>query len=484
MLSSVSHFSTLPAIYGPLPKPVLTAPFMLPTTTPAAPDAFLPNQPTQPPTAQAQALLAQGEGYYKASRFSHAIASFNAYLSLNPADIQALNKRGVAKAAIKDYAGAYADYSQAIAINPRFYNSYLNRGNLWVYLGNLSRRVGQSALANQHFQLALQDYGQATRINPLNSAAYENRAELYSDMGLHAEALQNKAMVIQIQKLMKVPQTLGLPYCPPRVALVLANDDYVGRENDLNGGPLHDAESVASVLRRQGFYVMTGYNLTGPQMKQKVGEYIHKLQENPGAVSMVYYSGHGGSVNGNNYLIPTEYRGQMLANFEENSVSVDSLLKALKFANSHFNMIFLDACRTPLISGNAAFRSGKSVLKQWETEPGPGLSNTWIEYASRPLMPAIQDRNAGLYTKYLVQFMARPDLNLKEVSMYTSYALESDPVARREGQHARTQTDLSRMERIAQAFSFASHCNNPLPHVRLGGNAVAPGHVNPSPVPV
>jgi tetratricopeptide (TPR) repeat protein len=480
-LSSIASIPALPPLLPPqLPKPVLPVPgqLMPPQSSLFPSDSFLRDS-AQPAGTLAQAYLAQGDNYYKTSRFSHAIEAFNAYLAFNPLDVQVLNKRGVAKAAKKDYAGAYADYSQAIAINPRFYNSYLNRGNLWVYLGNLAKRVGQSTLANQHFQLALQDYGQAVRLEPMNSAAYENRAELYSDMGMHTEALQNKAMVIQLQKLMKVPQSLGLPYCPPRVALILANDDYVGQENDLQGGPLHDAESVASVLRRQGFYVMTGYNLTGPQMKQRVSEYVQKLRENPGAVSMVYYSGHGGSVNGNNYLIPTEYTGQMQPGFEENSVSVDSLLKELKFSNSYFNMIFLDACRTPLMSGDTAFKSAKPTLKQWETEPGPGLANTWIEYASRPQMPAIQDRNAGLYTKYLVQFMARPDLNLKEVSMYTSYALESDPVARREGQHARTQTDLSRMEQIAQAFSFARHCANPLPHVRLSSGQLPLNPTNP-----
>lgn len=408
----------------------------------------------------------QGEAFYQASRFGHAIDAFNIYLSLNPTDVQALNKRGVAKAGKKDYVGAIADYTQAIAINPNFYNAYLNRGNLWVYLGDFAKKMGRPESAALDYQFALNDYTRAVRINPMNTVAFENRAELYSDLGMHDQALRDKGVVIQLQKL-KAPTTLGLPYCPPRVALILANDDYVGQENDLQGGPIHDAESMAGVLRRQGFYVMTGYNLNGPGMKDRVDTFINKLKENPGAISLVYYSGHGGSINGNNYLIPTEFTGQMQPGFEENSVSVDSLLKRLKFADSYFNMIFLDACRTPLMNGLPSFQAGKTALKQWETEPGPGLANTWIEYASRPKMPAIQNRNEGLYTKYLVQFMARPDLNLKEVSMYTSYALESDPVARRENQHARTQTDLSRTGDIAQAFSFARHCPNPLPHVRL-----------------
>jgi tetratricopeptide (TPR) repeat protein len=420
--------------------------------------------PVQDAQAAARTYAKLGERFYQANRF-------HASLRLNGLDYQVYNKRGVAKVSIRDYVGAFADYTQAIALKPNFYNAYINRGNLWVYLGDLARKVGDYQNSAQHYERALADYGQAIRINPVNSAGYENRSELYSNLGLRSQAIQDKGMVIRLQQ-MKPHMRLGLPYCPPRIALVLANDDYQGTENDLNGGPMHDAKSMAKVLQSQGFHVITGYNLTGPQTKAKVEEFIKTLNQNPGAISLTYYSGHGGSINGNNYLIPVDFTGTVDTNFEANSVSVDYLLKQLKYANSYFNMIFLDACRTPLPDG-PAFRSARSVLKQWETEPGPGLSNTWIEYASRPKMPAIQSGSEGLYTKYLLKYMVRPDLNLKEVSMYTSYALENDPIAIEEKQHSRTQTDLSRTEPIAQAFSFARHCQSPAPHVRLPFTAQA-----------
>jgi len=434
---------------------------MVPFSSPSPPSSWGGYGAGTPPQSQpaARYYATLGENYYKASRFRHAIQAFDMALSLNGQDYEVLNKRGVAKVGIRDYSGAFNDYTRAIAIKPNFYNAYLNRGNLWVYLGNLADKLGDKQNAMGHYRLALQDYGQAIRINPFSSPAYENRSELYSDLGLHSEAVQDKAMVIRLQRLKAPAQRPVLPFCPPRLALVLANDDYDGTENDLSGGPVHDATSMARMLQSQGFQVMTGFNLSGPQTKAKVAEFIERLRQTPNAVSLTYYSGHGGSINGNNYLIPTEFTGTIGPNFEDNAVSVDYLLKQLKYAGSYFNMIFLDACRTPLTDG-PAFKSGKSALKQWETEPGPGLSNTWIEYASRPKMPALQDKNEGLYTKYLLHYMAQPDLNLKEVSMYTSYALENDPVANRENQHARTQTDLSRTEAIAQAFYFAKPCGS------------------------
>lgn len=411
---------------------------------------------------QAKIYYSLGERYYQSNRFTHAIEAFSEAIRLNPNDYRTYNKRGVVKATIKDYGGAFADYTQSLALQPNFYNAYINRGDLWVYLSELARKRSNQLVALQSAQKALEDFSQAIRINPLSGVAYENRSELYTNLGMQVEARQDKGKALQILRL-KTPQTLGLPFCPPRIALVLSNDDYEGVENDLHGGPVNDATRMAQKLRSQGFTVITGNNLTGPQMKGKVAEFVTQLMEHPNAVSLVYYSGHGGSINGNNYLIPTDYVGAADQGFTQDAVSVDYILKELKATNSYFNMIFLDACRTPLPEGTAAFKSARPALKQWETEPGPGLSNTWIEYASRPRQPAMQDQNEGLYTKYLLQFMDRPDLSLKGVAMETSYALESDPIAIQENQHSRTQTDLSRTEAIAEAFSFAHPCANEMP---------------------
>lgn len=407
----------------------------------------------------AQRFMRLGQQYYDASRFHHAVMAFNQSLKLEANNFEAYNKRGVAKVGIRDYAGAFTDYSQAIRLKPNCYGAYINRGNLWVFLGDMAQKLGNFKNADQHYQLAMDDYNQAIRLNPVRSAAYENRSELYSNLGFHAKSLQDKAMIIQLQKL--TPQVSAtLPYCPPRIALILANDDYEGTENDLNGGPLKDANGMAKILESQGFTVIRGFNLNGNQMKAKVSEFIAQLNQNPGAISLTYYSGHGGSIQGNNYLIPSNFTGSVNPDFEANSVSIDYLLKQLKYSRSYFNMIFLDACRTPLTEGTS-FKSGRPIVKQWETEPGPALSNTWVEYASRPKMPALQNGNEGLYTKYLMKYMVRPDLNLKEVSMYTSYALENDPIANQERQHARTQTDLSQTGPIAQSFYFAKPCKNP-----------------------
>ena len=404
----------------------------------------------------AQWYLSQGDRAYQENRFPEALSALNKAILLNGGNYQAYNKRGVVYAAMRNYPAAIADYTTAIALEPGFYNAYINRGNLWMQARDPGR--------------ALADYNQAIRINPTNRAGYENRSELYSNLGYRQLALADKAMLIRIRQTLPSTIPAFLTKTPPRFALILANDDYPGRENDLDGGPLSDANGMKQALQNCGFDVMAANNMTGPQTKECINAFVQRLKANPGAVSVIYYSGHGGSVQGNNYLLPVNFDGDADADFRHNAVSVDYMLQQLKNANSAFNILFLDACRTPLPSQSTTFKSlefkalnangwGQSlapspVLKQWETEPGPGLSNTWIEYASRPLKPALQAEGRGLYTKYLLYYMMQPNLNLEDVSMYTSYALEQDPEGNAEDQHSRTQTDLSKTEPLAESFYF------------------------------
>jgi tetratricopeptide (TPR) repeat protein len=424
------------------------------TPLPTPPGLNNDNTPNPITAIPSQWYVSLGDHDYQANRFPEALTAFNRAIILNPNNYQAYNKRGVVYAALRDYPAAIADYTKAIALNPGFYNAYLNRGNLWM-----QARDPQRALA---------DYSQAIRINPMNRAAYENRSELYSNMGARQLALADKAMIIRLRQLMPSTIPSFLTKTPPRLALVLANDDYPGQENDLDGGPLADAAGMQLALQKSGFDVMAANNLTGPQTKAYIKSFVQRLQANPGAVSVIYYSGHGGAVQGNNYLLPTNFDGDADADFRNNAVSVDYMLQQLKNASSAFNILFLDACRTPLPAATTMFKSLNTtsngfnslslppspVLKQWETEPGPGLSNTWIEYASRPDKPALQAQGRGLYTKYLLYYMMQPNLNLEDVSMYTSYALEQDPEGNSEDQHARTQTDLSKTEPLAESFYF------------------------------
>jgi hypothetical protein len=395
-----------------------------------------PRLPLPDPAQLAQQALDLGELFYEQSRFRQAKEAYDKVLQLRPEDYNTYNKRGVCKAALKDYAGAFADYTTAIRLSPGFYNAWVNRGNVRTYM--------------KDYYGALEDYNQAIRLRPMDTVAYENRGELYSEMKLRDLSLRDRATVIQLERL-KPKKSMNLPGCPYRLALVLGNDDYYGNENDLNGGPLVDIQAMQQTLREDGFEVISGFNMTSAQMQQKVQEFMEKARQHPGAVTLIYYSGHGGSIRGNNYMLPIDYDGSVDPSFQQNGVSVDSLLKQLGTVPSLFNIMIFDACRNPL---------DITTPRSWEVEPRPGLSNTWIEYASRPNEPALQDNSQGLYTKYLLHYMKDPNLSLKEVFMLASYALEQDPTAQQENQHARSQTDITKTEPFASSFYLARPCRS------------------------
>jgi tetratricopeptide (TPR) repeat protein len=129
-----------------------------------------------------------------------ALADYNQAIALNPKSYKAYTNRGNLKAKnLKDFQGALADYNQAIAINPKSTFAYANRGVLKQALNDV-----QGALADYNqaivldprfakiyydrgllkndklndFQGALADYSQAIALNPRFAVAYHNRGLL------------------------------------------------------------------------------------------------------------------------------------------------------------------------------------------------------------------------------------------------------------------------------------------------------------------
>ena len=427
----------------------LRSPAQTPFSTFGAPQQPFVFSPIEPAYGNSLAshFFSMGEKAYRANRFAEAERAYSQVLALTPGDYVTLNKRGVVRASLKDFAGALSDYNEAIRVQPGFYKAYINRGNLRAYFKDLHG--------------ALTDFQKAIQLAPMESAGYENASEIYSALGDSKSALQHLNLAIVIQRMKK---SQGFRYaqkfCPPRIALVMANDNYAGDTHDLNGGPANDGKQMKRVLESQGFQVIYGQDLSASGMRMLVNSYMKRLQQFPGAVSFIYYSGHGGSIQGDNYFIPTDQVDiKDPRRFMQEALSIRDLQQMLKQVPTLFNIMVIDACRTPLAPElDVQLQATPAMRKNWEVEPAPGLANVWIEYASRPSMPALQHGTEGLYTKYLLHYMQQPGLSLKEASMYASYALEQDPVARAEGQHARTQTDLTYTEPLANAFEFSSPC--------------------------
>ena len=72
----------------------------------------------------------------KSKDYQGAIADYSKAIAIDPQLALAYFNRGVAKNKLKDYQGAIDDYSKAIEINPQYAKVYNNRGNSKYGLGD------------------------------------------------------------------------------------------------------------------------------------------------------------------------------------------------------------------------------------------------------------------------------------------------------------------------------------------------------------
>src|SRR5436189_5557710 len=86
-----------------------------------------------------------------------------------------------------------------------------------------------------------------------------------------------------------------------RYALVIGNAKYPDAEAPLRE-PINDAREIADELKRDGFSVEVGENLTGEAMRRAFERFYGKIK--PGSVALIFFSGFGVQSSRQSYLIP------------------------------------------------------------------------------------------------------------------------------------------------------------------------------------
>lgn len=160
-----------------------------------------------------------------------------------------------------------------------------------------------------------------------------------------------------------------------RVALVVGNATYA--ESRLKN-PRNDALLMARALSATGFDVMTVMDGNAEDMRQAISEFGSKLQQ-PGAVALFYYAGHGVQIDGDNYLIPLGARISDASDVTEFGVPLQSVMRTMARSGTRLNIVIMDACRdNPFAAGgwSAAVTGLASVVAPADTiiayATGPG----------------------------------------------------------------------------------------------------------------
>jgi uncharacterized caspase-like protein len=195
-----------------------------------------------------------------------------------------------------------------------------------------------------------------------------------------------------------------------RVALVMGISKY--REVPRLSNPVRDAEAMSSLFRKAGFNVVESQRDLGiSELRRVLREFADTSRD--ADISVVYYAGHGIEVDGTNYLIPAD--AKLLSDFdiEDETISLDRILKALEPVK-RLKLVILDACRdnpfAKTMKRSIVSRSIGRGLAQIE----PTMSDTLIAFAAKAGAVASDgDGQNSPFATALVKYITEPGLDLR-----------------------------------------------------------------------
>ena len=196
-----------------------------------------------------------------------------------------------------------------------------------------------------------------------------------------------------------VPQAVPVAAMSHRVkALLWGNSNYSGSDELSN--PTRDAEAIAEVLEHLGHEVLLRLNRTKGQMIRDVQALARSVRPTDGV--LVYFSGHGLELFGENWLIPVGFNATEEGEIEYEAFPANRALKTLRRAK--FRVLVLDACRANSFKALARGSGPGRGLRAMTPE---GTQGVLISFATAPGqlasdgLPGQNSPFAGALSKHL-----------------------------------------------------------------------------------
>lgn len=190
-----------------------------------------------------------------------------------------------------------------------------------------------------------------------------------------------------------------------RYALVIGNAKYPDAEAPLRE-PINDARDVAEELKRDGFSVETGENLTGEQMRRAFERFYGKIK--PGSVALIFFSGFGVQSSRQSYMIPVDAQIWTEADVRRDGFSLENVLGEINSRGAGVKIALIDASRRNPFERR--FRSFSAGLA-----PVIAPNGTLVMY-SAALSSVVADsgNDRSLFVRELLKEIRVPDLMAEE----------------------------------------------------------------------
>lgn len=223
-----------------------------------------------------------------------------------------------------------------------------------------------------------------------------------------------------------VPACTGPAAAETRHALVIGNDRYVhlGAERQLRNA-VADARLMRDTLGALGFAVIHGENLDRRAMIDRLADLAARLGRDDTA--FVYFAGHGVSLNGANYLLPSDIpepraagRGEE-GRLAEHAIAEASVIERLSAAGARVAVLVLDACRDNPLQGTDR-RAVGGVRGLAQSAPAQGVFAIYAAGFGQSALDRLgpDDRHPNsVFTRVFAETLRTPGLDLKAVATLT-----------------------------------------------------------------
>jgi hypothetical protein len=194
-------------------------------------------------------------------------------------------------------------------------------------------------------------------------------------------------------------------FAADRYALVIGNSKYPDADAPLKE-PINDARDVAAELKRDGFNIEVGENLTGDAMRRAFDRLYQRVK--PGSVALIFFSGFGVQSNRQSYMIPIDAQIWTEADVRRDGVSLESVLGEINNRGAGVKIALIDASRRNPFERR--FRSFSAGLA-----PVIAPNGTLVMY-SAALSSVISDNGGdhSLFVQELLKEIRVPDLMAEE----------------------------------------------------------------------
>ncbi|WP_439627217.1 endolytic transglycosylase MltG [Shinella sp.] len=197
-----------------------------------------------------------------------------------------------------------------------------------------------------------------------------------------------------------------------KVALLIGNAAYADSASTLRNPP-NDVAALRSVLEAADFEVTVVENAGRAAMSRALSEFSETAAQ--AEIGLIYYSGHGIEMNGENFLMPVDATLESDVDVEYETVALGKLVDALSGVKK-FKLVLVDACRDnplfskmkrPLTRGGAT----KGLARIESTQ-----SNLLIGFATSPGEIALDgEGDSSPYASALARHLVTPGREVEVV---------------------------------------------------------------------